>query len=308
MRLVKRLAVAGVLVLGVSGSAVAGFNEGVDAYNRGDFETAYKEFLPLAQSGVAAAQFNLGVQYAEGQGVPQDYAQAVKWFRKAAEQGDAAAQYNLGIMYGKGLGVPQDYAKAERWYRKAAEQGRATAQYFLGVQYAEGQGVPQDYAEAVKWFRKAAEQGDAAAQFNLGVRYGKGQGVPQDYVRAHMWTNLAAAQGQEFAAKNRDIMDKRMTRAQIAEAQRLAQNWRPKQQATVTTSSTRSATNRGHIARTQRNLAALGYDPGLADGILGPKTRAAIRAFQAREGLPVTGVISESLEAALRSASRAIAD
>jgi TPR repeat protein len=61
------------------------------------------------------------------------------------------AQYNLGLMYGKGWGVPQDYAEAAKWYRRAAEQGYAKAQYNLGVMYYNGEGVPQDYAEAVKW-------------------------------------------------------------------------------------------------------------------------------------------------------------
>ena len=81
------------------------------------------------------------------------------------------AQYNLGLMYDNGEGVPQDYAEAVKWYRLAAEQGHAKAQYNLGLMYDNGEGVPQDYAEAVKWYRLAAEQGDAAAQTNLGCMY-----------------------------------------------------------------------------------------------------------------------------------------
>ena len=73
--------------------------------------------------------------YAEGQGVPQDYAEAVKWFRLAADQGNATAQYNLGLMYDKGQGVPQNYAEAVKWYRLAADQGNAVAQFNLGVMY-----------------------------------------------------------------------------------------------------------------------------------------------------------------------------
>jgi uncharacterized protein len=113
-------------------------------------------------------------------------------------------------------------------WRPLAEQGDASAQNNLGVMYDQGQGVPQDYAEAVKWYRKAAEQGHAKAQSNLGVMYGNGQGVPQDYVQAHMWWNLSAAQGNENAVKNRDIVAKLMTPAQIAEAQKLAREWKPK--------------------------------------------------------------------------------
>ncbi len=85
-----------------------------------------------------------------------------------------------------------------------------------------------DYATALKEWRPLAEQGDADAQFNLGVMYRIGQGVPEDFVRAHMWANLAAAQGNELARKARDIVAKKMTPAQLAEAQRLARKWKPK--------------------------------------------------------------------------------
>jgi len=126
-----------------------------------------------------------------------------------------------------------DYATALRELRVLAEQGHAGAQFNLGVMYGNGQGVTQDYVQAVKWYRKAAEQGDADAQFNLALMYDNGQGVPQDYVQAHMWLNLAAAglppgEDRDSAVKNRDIVAKRMTPAQIAEAQRLAREWKPK--------------------------------------------------------------------------------
>ena len=112
-------------------------------------------------------------------------------------------------------------------YRKV--QGNADAQSNLGVMYYTGQGVPQDHVQAVKWFRLAADQGLASAQFFLGLMYAKGEGVPQNYVQAHMWLNLAGAGGDTLAPKNRDIASKKMTPAQIAEAQRLAAAWKPKQ-------------------------------------------------------------------------------
>jgi TPR repeat protein len=96
--------------------------------------------------------------------------------------------------------------------------------------YFNGNGVPKDDAEAARWFRLAAEQGRADTQSNLGLMYANGQGVPQDYVLAHMWFNLAAAQGNEneIALKNRDLAAKSMTREQLAEAQRMAREWKPK--------------------------------------------------------------------------------
>ncbi len=88
--------------------------------------------------------------------------------RALAERGDAAAQFNLGVMYATGRGVPEDDTEADRWFRLAADQGNAAAQYDLGLRYDNGEGVPQDYAEAILWYRLAAEQGGARAQLNLG--------------------------------------------------------------------------------------------------------------------------------------------
>ena len=125
--------------------------------------------------------------------------------------------------HGKG-----DYATAMRLWRPLAEQGDASAQYNLGFMYDNSQGVTQDYATAMSWYRKAADQGFADAQNNLGFMYANGQGVPQDYVQAHMWWNLAAAKGDADAIKNRDKVVAKMTPAQIAEAQKLAREWKPK--------------------------------------------------------------------------------
>ncbi len=130
--------------LGVTAPAWAGWDEATAAYKRGDYATAIRELRPLAEQGNAKVQYNLGLMYRKGQGVPQDYAEAVKWYRKAAEQGNANAQNNLGVMYRNGQGVPQDYAEAVGWWRKAAEQGHANAQNNLGFMYRNGEGVSQD--------------------------------------------------------------------------------------------------------------------------------------------------------------------
>jgi TPR repeat protein len=88
----------------------------------------------------------------------------------------------------------------------------------------------RDYATALRLIRPLAEQGDANAQYNLGVFYDNGLGVPQDRVRAYMWLNLAAMQGRESAATFRDLVARLMTPAQIAEAQKLAREWKPNTQ------------------------------------------------------------------------------
>jgi hypothetical protein len=140
-------------------------------------------------------------------------------------------------MFDKGEGVSQDYAEAMKWYRKSAEQGDASAQVNIALMFDAGEGVPQDHTMAAKWFRKAADQGDAQAQYNLALMYDKGQGVPQDYILAHMWLNLSASllpalegEKREHVVKDRDRVASKMTPAQIAEAERLAREWKPKKE------------------------------------------------------------------------------
>lgn len=150
---------------------------------------------------------------------------------EAAERGDAIAQSNLGGMYLEGRGVPQDYSEAVKWFRKAVEQGSASAQSHLGLMYAKGQGVAQDYSKARTWWCKAAEQGHPIAQSNLGFMYAKGLGVPQDDEQAHMWLNLATSilqpgKNRDRCLAARDAIARRMTPAEIAEAQRLAREWK----------------------------------------------------------------------------------
>jgi TPR repeat protein len=157
-----------------------------------------------------------------------DNNELIKMFRESAERGEAWAQNNLGVMYDNGEGVAEDDAEAVKWYRKAAEQGDAAAQNNLGVMYDNGEGVAEDDAKAVKWYRKAAEQGDAKAQSNLGVKCRDGQGAAQNYVLAHMWLDLARAQGNESARKYMESLVTKMTKEQIAEAQRLASEWQAK--------------------------------------------------------------------------------
>ena len=109
--------------LAVSAPAKADFQKGVNAYLESDFETAFQEFSKAARDGNAKAQYNLGVMYANGEGVSQDYAEAARYYRLAAEQGDAKAQYNLGVMYAIGEGVLQDYLRAHMWVNIAIRNG-----------------------------------------------------------------------------------------------------------------------------------------------------------------------------------------
>jgi hypothetical protein len=193
------------LVLGLMRPAWADFQAGQAAFDRGDYETALEHWLPLAESGSAAAQWRLASMYYRGQGTPQDHAGAAKWLQLAAGQGLAVAQYNLGGLY---------------------------------------------------------EIGDA---------------VTRDLVRAYMWYSLAAAgyppgSQQERAARSRDRVALKLSPQRLDEAQALARRWHG------------DAAVRAGAVKLQ----------------LGPKTRAAIRAFQADRGLKATGEVSVDLVRELR--------
>ena len=183
----KRLIITLCLALG---SFVVGcsddFQRGVEAYNKGDFANAKKEWILLG------------------------------------EDGDEKAQYFLGLIYYKGKGVPQNYKKALKWYTLSAEQGNKVAQYNLGVMYSFGLGVVPDYKTALKWYNLSSEQGNALAQYNLGRLYYLGNGVKEDMVYAHMWVNLASLNGFEMVEKINELLIEIMTPSQIQEAQKLA--------------------------------------------------------------------------------------
>ncbi len=234
-KVVKRVLIIAMMLLFASSPVWADSDEAERVYHSGDFATALHEFQILAEQGDAKAQFYLGIMYHNGEGILKDYSEAAKWYKLAAEQGHEEAQYMLGWMYTTDFyqGVPQDYSEAVKWYRLAAEQGNVVVQIIVGNMYNTGQGVPQDYSEAVKWYRLAAEQGNAEAQNNLGSMYENSRGVTQNYVLAHMWYNLGAAQlppgeHRDIAVSNRDIVEGKMTPEQVAEAQRLAREWKPK--------------------------------------------------------------------------------
>ena len=159
----------------------------------------------------------------------QDYSKkSVKELLPLAEQSDAEAQYNLGVRYENGRGVRKNQQKASWWWRVAAEHGHPQAQYNLGSMYDNGHGVPQSSQLAVKWYRRSAAQGNAQGQFFLGFSYKDGEGVPKDHVLAYKWFNLSFAQGNKDAAEERDELAKSMTLSQIAKAQKLAREFKPR--------------------------------------------------------------------------------
>lgn len=159
-------------------------------------------YIARAKTGDAAAQYDVGVLYAQGQGLVQDYASAATWFRAAAAQGNVAAEYNLGVLYAQGLGVTANQTEAINWYRSAAAQDHPAAEFNLALAYATGSGTQQDFAAAARWYQKAAAQGLTAAMINLAILYEAGNGVDRSPVDAYAWYDAAGERG-DGAAKTR---------------------------------------------------------------------------------------------------------
>jgi uncharacterized protein len=170
----------------------------------------------------------IALAYGEQQPTPiGQYEDDLTALRQQAEQGNIRAQATLGAVYDK----RENYAEALLWYRKAAEHGDDRAQYLLGGMYDQGKGVAQDYAEAVRWWRRAADPGNEEAPFNLGVMYALGRGVAQDNVQAYMWASIALRVGRKSgkaASSLREVLAAEMSTSRVAEAQRMANQWKPK--------------------------------------------------------------------------------
>ena len=206
--------------------ARADLKDGIDAFEREDYETAAREMRPFAERGITMVQYLVGALYMYGEGVPRDYDEARKWLQLAADKDLSEAQLGLGLLYFEGLGVEQDYREAEIWYRKSAEQGHALAQVALGQIYVRGLGTPQNYETAIYWYGLAAEQGDSGSQYILGLALWPGLGVERDRVLAYKWLILAADQALEEAQDKLVSYAEEMTSAETAEAEQLAEAWR----------------------------------------------------------------------------------
>ncbi len=207
-----------------------------------------------------------------------------------------------------------DYAAAYWEWRPLAEEGDPEAQFNLGILYDLGQGVAQNKMMAATWYRRSAEQGFAAAQYNLAVIFKNGEGVPRNDVLAYALFDLAAADDPD-AAEQRDAMARRIAAEEIDRAVRLAERAREDDTAMILgevlgaalaagpgRKSDSAGPSRELVWTVQEALTALGYDAGAADGMIGPTTRAAVRAFQADTELGVDGQVSEGLLRRLRTA------
>ncbi len=202
----------------------AGLEEGLTAYNSGDYKAALKEYMPLAEQGDADAQVRLAMMYEKGQGFLRNNVMAYMWFNLAASQGDELAALMREVIEKKMS--KEQVAEAQKLssgsdlksiqgavpyevrpstsgtvggdlldIKIKAFAGDADAQYTFGFIYYTGEEVTKDVAEAFYWFKRAAEQEHVIAQNILGMMYAKGEGIPGDSARAIYWYRIAAEHG-----------------------------------------------------------------------------------------------------------------
>ncbi len=199
-------------------TAEASYESGLEAFERGDYAQALKDWLAEAEKGDARAQHNVGVIYDSGRGVTPDPVEGRKWYERAAAQGLPEAQNNLGMLYSNGRGVEPDQAHAIELWNTAARRGYPLAEFNLGLAYANGSGVDRDYDKARELFQSAAAKKLPDAQFALGQVYFLGFGVEPDLKEARRWFELAAAGRYPKAREMLAKLDQEEAVAAAAEA------------------------------------------------------------------------------------------
>ena len=270
------------------------------------------KLLTAAASGDPAAEFEIATRYAEGATIGKDLAKAADWYEKAAEGGVAVAQYRLGSLYERGQGVTKDLTSAVNWYQRAADQGNVNAMHNLAVLMSEGADGPPDHDKALQWFLAAGNYGVRDSQYNLGVIYARGLGASQDLIESYKWFAIAAAQGDTDASARRDEVAAALSADDLAKARAAVSAWHVKApiaeaNAVATPAGgwdgpaqmIGQADRQALVKKIQTLLADQGFDPGPPDGVAGPKTVDAVRAYQHKVGVAETGQIDNTLMASL---------
>ena len=265
---------------------------------------AVQQIEAQAIAGNPEAQHDLAAIYTAGHGgINQNFDKAAFWFREASDNGIANARYNLGVLYHQGLGVERDLGKALYWYREAAKLDHAEAQYNLGIAHIEGIGTDYDPRLAAAFFERAANNGVMEAAYNLGLIHENGLLGNMKPDEAILWYKIAADQGSpdakaalEQLAKDLQIgmqdIDKLVDRMQ---AINLSVKGRYAGPADASAKNTTINQDQALVAQIQEYLMMKGLYNGPADGISGPQTAKAIKAYQAANNLEVDGKASKAL-------------
>ena len=243
--------------------------------------------------------------------------EAAEYFRKSASQGQPAAQYYLGDLYASGEGVTADINQARKLTQMAAQAGHRFAMYDLGLYYANdaqkgGPQAEQSIRQAASWFRKAADFGMADAQFNLASLHSAPSSSLSNPLEAYVWFSIAAKQGDQEAAEQANIIKSLLPGDALGRAEARIAGFSP---ASIDKSANgiftdlawnkKKPRSNPDVAKVQSLLTGLGFEAGVADGAMGPKTREAIRAFERSNGLTETGEVNPELIQRLEATSGA---
>ena len=275
----------------------------VDAEQASTLETA-------ATSGNAIAEYQLGITYMEQGRIDE----GLTLIRNASAT-MPAAQYRLAKIYETGTGVEKDTALARELTERAARAGNRIAMHDLAIYYAYGNGdVEVDMNMAAGWFTKAAERGVVDSQFNLAILYENGQGVTPSPSDAYFWYSIAAAQGDQSANARIAALETTMTPEDIAATKTRINNFQLIKINPATNGifndlpwakTNAQSPESQRIQSVQTMLGNVGFDVGTPDGLMGKRTRQAIRDFERINGLPETGQINNALIDRLSVASGA---
>ncbi len=251
-----------------------------------------------AAEGNPIARYQLGVQQLQA----GDARSAAILLRRAAEQGVPDAQYRFAKLLETGEGVDIDLEAARQWTERAANAGHRRAMHNLAVMYYYGSGAGRNFETAARWFQEAALLGLRDSQFNLALLFESGQGVPLSLPDAYAWYMISASENDPTAAQRAQALESLMEPAALAQAREVVAGFSPRPidpqanglyqgQPWDRTASTAAI----DIERVQGFLSVLGYRPGPIDGEMGSRTRDAIMAFEADQGLPRTGRVDAVL-------------
>lgn len=286
----------------------------------GNADPALRNLEADAKQGNVDAQMALAEHFASG--TPPDAAdmrRAVYWYGQAAAKGDADACWTLAELFRGDLGLPPDLEQAANWYQKAAEMGHAEAAFDLGLLYMEGYGVDRDPAQAAAWFQQAADAGIARAHYMLGALFEQGVDGAPDREAAAGWYARAAESGDVNARAALARLAAGQDNVVLADGPPPGMMGGPPGGAAVRRVAVSNgggadgvqasgaapgarpvAVDQDGVKEIQSRLAKLGYHKGKADGFLGKRTVAAIRAYQQKVGMKADGKASQALLERLR--------
>jgi localization factor PodJL len=280
-----------------------------------------------AMAGDAKAQFVIASRYLDGKETAQNFVESARWYQKSAAQGLAPAQYRLATLFERGRGVTQDITMARVWYERAAAKGNVKAMHNAAVIHSGSQGGTPDYEKAAQWFTSAARHGLKDSQYNLAVLYERGLGIQADPGEAMFWYSLAGQQDDKDAMAKAVKIAQSLPAEQARSIKARLKAWKAEpavEEANVVAitdaswqpgagkislgegfsfTPPASAASSELVSEVQSLLSDLGYNVGAADGKIGTRTTNAIRLFQMKVGLKVTGEITPELAIKLREAA-----